>query len=86
MTHPHHHAEAEGGKLVSCLTCKWAKWQLTDKGRIRRKLYGTCTVEVQMPIAPKCDHMTRNRMAIWATAKHDCRLFTARSVSAPAKE
>ena len=55
-------------------TCRFAEWQRTAKGNIRRKCYGTCAFQVQWPPVPIC--LARppcgDRTAIWWNDRIEC--------------
>ena len=36
-----------------CKTCKYAKWQLTEKGNLKRNAPGKCQYEIITPKLPK---------------------------------
>lgn len=36
----------------TCKTCRWAKWQLTEKENIRISKVGACTYQVVIPPLP----------------------------------
>lgn len=52
-----------------CKTCKWARWQLTPTGRIRRGVCGRCEYpSFQLPPGPACEERIKpHRVAVWPT-------------------
>ena len=64
---------------VTCKTCKWAKWQLTASGNIRRGSSGVCTYVVQVPLVPVCFPMSFNtgRNYVWPNDQHNCPCYEA---------
>lgn len=60
-----------------CKTCKWARWDLTPKGRIRRNVSGRCDYPwFQIPPGPECEIRPQpNRIGIWPNMGSECRVW-----------
>ena len=55
-----------------CGTCQYAKWQLTEKGNIRRSIAGQCLyVYVPAPL-PDSYTATYHKGSIWVDHGKDC--------------
>ena len=61
-----------------CGTCKWSKWQLTEKGNVRRSLYGECTSPFQKPSHPSCYSITFHKSVIWPNTGETCPTYEAK--------
>lgn len=62
---------------MSCGTCKWASFERTPTGRIKKNMHGTCryppTVE---PTRPGCENMTTPwRSSIWPNSDYNCPVY-----------
>lgn len=67
---------SEKSNKQSCVSCKWSKWELTEKGNIRRSVYGTCTAKFVEPILPDCIcRPSYHRVSIWADYGESCQLY-----------
>ena len=69
-------------KTQCCATCKYSRWWLTPKGRIKKDAIGTCVVELPIiPSLPSCVtdvygyKATPNRGRIHADQGSDCPLW-----------
>ena len=62
----------------SCKTCKFAVWQLTDKGNVRRSQYGTCDVLFIKPSFPSSYSITFHKSVIWPSTGKDCSYYEAK--------
>jgi len=53
----------------SCKNCKYAEWEYTEKGNIKRSRAGTCHRKVPAIIKPSCMKIKISKSAIWADGK-----------------
>jgi len=62
---------------MSCKTCKWAKFQRTPSGRIKRNVHGTCEYPPPIePLKPACEiYKQSGRMAIWPELYQGCPVY-----------
>lgn len=52
--------------MKNCKSCKWAKWQRTPKGNIRREVAGRCEYKVEWPPIPYAQIYPRSdKISIW---------------------
>ena len=67
-----------------CINCEYAKFQLTEKGNIKRSRPGECEYKVSWPDLPACFN-TRffepQKSAIWTGDGNDCKCFKAKEVA-----
>lgn len=62
----------------SCKTCKFAQFQLTDKGNIKRKVSGKCNYEIAIPKLPSAvtksalNNNVFHKSAIWPDEGTEC--------------
>lgn len=66
-------------KPTACRDCAWARWELTDKGNIRRTIAGRCAVPWTMPPVPACFTVRVEKSYIWPGQGERCPAFTKRT-------
>jgi hypothetical protein len=72
-------------KSSTCANCRWAEFERTDKGNIKRKQHGTCTwPALVVPALPLCmERPTFYRRGIWPNYQ-DCPVWEAQPEVGPA--
>lgn len=59
-----------------CKTCKWAKWELTPKGKIKQSEAGKCDYpKTILPAVPECENQvsaSHFRYGIWTDMGDRC--------------
>lgn len=59
-----------------CKTCRWAKFERTSTGRVKRNKFGDCTADFVMPKFPAfIITPTIQRVHIWPEKGRDCPLY-----------
>jgi hypothetical protein len=62
-------------KEKCCRNCTHAQWHLTPSGRIKKDVYGKCTIEFELPVVPSCITLSMHRHFIWPDYGVDCPEF-----------
>lgn len=69
--------------MKCCKTCKWAKWQMTNTGKISRIYSGECVYRIVLPVMPECvmEPIHVRRGGIWPDLKSgaNCLTYEAKS-------
>lgn len=57
---------------MACKTCKWAKWERTQTGRISLSKYGECTFSISIGAIPASVKIAVRVSKIWPKMHADC--------------
>jgi len=72
----------------NCGNCRWASWEMTEKGNPRKSIAGKCTYPIPdlppMPYAVIVE--TPRKRLVWANKGADCPTFSEKAKSSPSDE